>query len=156
MAAYRRLYDSRHLQADCQEPGSAPGYLFRTAGGRRARQTDATPDRRPADQSTAPTRRRRPALPAGDDVTTSAGTGNAVVRLVGRRRFSDEFRPVSGRRGRPRVRGRRADVDGRGGPAPRRGRDLAAASPRDARPAPGRVAGGPRRPRRTVAGRRRP
>ena len=23
MAAYRRLYDSRHLQADCQEPGSA-------------------------------------------------------------------------------------------------------------------------------------
>ena len=25
MAAYRRVYDSRHLQADCQEPGSAPG-----------------------------------------------------------------------------------------------------------------------------------
>ena len=24
MAAYRRAYDSRHLQADCQEPGSAP------------------------------------------------------------------------------------------------------------------------------------
>jgi len=24
MAAYRRVYDSRHLQADCQEPGSAP------------------------------------------------------------------------------------------------------------------------------------
>ena len=23
-AAYRRVYDSRHLQADCQEPGSAP------------------------------------------------------------------------------------------------------------------------------------
>jgi len=23
MAAYRRIYDSRHLQADCQEPGSA-------------------------------------------------------------------------------------------------------------------------------------
>jgi len=23
MAAYRRFYDSRHLQADCQEPGSA-------------------------------------------------------------------------------------------------------------------------------------
>ena len=22
--AYRRIYDSRHLQADCQEPGSAP------------------------------------------------------------------------------------------------------------------------------------
>jgi len=22
--AYRRVYDSRHLQADCQEPGSAP------------------------------------------------------------------------------------------------------------------------------------
>jgi len=22
MAAYRRVYDSRHLQADCQEPGS--------------------------------------------------------------------------------------------------------------------------------------
>jgi len=21
---YRRVYDSRHLQADCQEPGSAP------------------------------------------------------------------------------------------------------------------------------------
>ena len=37
MAAYRRVYDSRHLQGDCQEPGSAPepyarqssmGYLF--------------------------------------------------------------------------------------------------------------------------------
>ena len=24
MAAHRRVYDSRHLQADCQEPGSAP------------------------------------------------------------------------------------------------------------------------------------
>ena len=24
MAAYRRVYDSRHLQADCQEWGSAP------------------------------------------------------------------------------------------------------------------------------------
>jgi len=24
MAAYRRVYDCRHLQADCQEPGSAP------------------------------------------------------------------------------------------------------------------------------------
>jgi len=37
MAAYRRVYDSRHLQVDCQEPGSAPepyarqssiGYLY--------------------------------------------------------------------------------------------------------------------------------
>ena len=24
MAAYRRVYDSHYLQADCQEPGSAP------------------------------------------------------------------------------------------------------------------------------------
>ena len=24
MAAYRRVYDSHHLQSDCQEPGSAP------------------------------------------------------------------------------------------------------------------------------------
>ena len=24
MAAYHRVYDSRHVQADCQEPGSAP------------------------------------------------------------------------------------------------------------------------------------
>ena len=24
MTAYRRVYDLRHLQADCQEPGSAP------------------------------------------------------------------------------------------------------------------------------------
>ena len=24
MAAYHRVYDSRQLQADCQEPGSAP------------------------------------------------------------------------------------------------------------------------------------
>jgi len=24
MAAYRRVHDSRHLQADCQEPGLAP------------------------------------------------------------------------------------------------------------------------------------
>ena len=24
MAAYRRVYDSRHLRANCQEPGSAP------------------------------------------------------------------------------------------------------------------------------------
>jgi len=37
MAAYRRVYDSRQLQADCQKPGSAPepyarqssmGYLY--------------------------------------------------------------------------------------------------------------------------------
>jgi len=37
MAAYRRIYDSPHLQADCQEPGSAAepyagqssmGYLY--------------------------------------------------------------------------------------------------------------------------------
>ena len=37
MAAYRRVYDLHHLQADCQEPGSAPepnslqssmGYLY--------------------------------------------------------------------------------------------------------------------------------
>jgi len=37
MAVYRRVYDSRHLQADCQEPGLAPelyarqssiGYLY--------------------------------------------------------------------------------------------------------------------------------
>jgi len=37
MAAYRQVYDSRHLQADCKEPGSAPepyarqlsmGYLY--------------------------------------------------------------------------------------------------------------------------------
>jgi len=37
MATYHRVYDSRHLQADCQEPGSAPepyarqssmGYLY--------------------------------------------------------------------------------------------------------------------------------
>ena len=37
MAAYHRVYESRHLQADCQEPGSAPepyaqqlsmGYLY--------------------------------------------------------------------------------------------------------------------------------
>jgi len=37
MAAYRQVYDSCHLQADCQEPGSAPepyarwssmGYLY--------------------------------------------------------------------------------------------------------------------------------
>ena len=37
MAAYHRVYDSRHLQADCQKPGSAPepydrqssmGYLY--------------------------------------------------------------------------------------------------------------------------------
>jgi len=26
MAAYRRVYDSRHLQADCQEPVSAAEY----------------------------------------------------------------------------------------------------------------------------------
>ena len=24
MADYSRVYDSRHLQADCEEPGSAP------------------------------------------------------------------------------------------------------------------------------------
>ena len=29
MAAYRQVYDSRHLQADYQEPGSAPEpYLY--------------------------------------------------------------------------------------------------------------------------------
>jgi len=30
MAAYRRAYDSRHLQADCQESGSAPPLRFLT------------------------------------------------------------------------------------------------------------------------------
>ena len=34
MAAYRRVYDSRHLQADCQEPGSAPGPYVRIEYGR--------------------------------------------------------------------------------------------------------------------------
>jgi len=29
MAAYRRLYDSRHRHADCQEPGSAPEHYAR-------------------------------------------------------------------------------------------------------------------------------
>ena len=29
MAAYRRVYDSRHLQAGCKEPGSAPEPLAR-------------------------------------------------------------------------------------------------------------------------------
>ena len=27
MAAYRRVHDSRHLQADCQEPGISSGTL---------------------------------------------------------------------------------------------------------------------------------
>jgi len=31
MAAYRWVYDSRHLQADCQVPGSAPELLSRAA-----------------------------------------------------------------------------------------------------------------------------
>ena len=30
MAAYRRVYDSRHLQADCQQPGSAPEPYIRS------------------------------------------------------------------------------------------------------------------------------
>ena len=29
MAAYHQVYDSRHLQADCQEPGSAPEHYAR-------------------------------------------------------------------------------------------------------------------------------
>jgi len=36
MAAYRRVYDLRHLQADCQEPGSAPEH---TTLGNRERAT---------------------------------------------------------------------------------------------------------------------
>ena len=55
MAAYRRVYDSRHVQADCQEPGSAPepyawqssmGYTFTCLFGRvsgESRQTAAWP-----------------------------------------------------------------------------------------------------------------
>jgi len=59
MAAYRRVFDSRHLQADCQEPGSAPepygrqwsiGYLYifiSSSGNRRTDErtdtTDSTP-----------------------------------------------------------------------------------------------------------------
>ena len=31
MAAYRRVYDSRHLQADCQGPGSAPELYARSS-----------------------------------------------------------------------------------------------------------------------------
>jgi len=47
MAAYRGVYDSRHLQADCQEPGSAPepyarqssmGYLYLFTLSRRSAQ----------------------------------------------------------------------------------------------------------------------
>ena len=30
MAAYRRVYDCRHLQADCQEPGSARSGTLRS------------------------------------------------------------------------------------------------------------------------------
>jgi len=33
MAAYRQVYDLRHLQADCQEPGSAPE-PYAMSGGR--------------------------------------------------------------------------------------------------------------------------
>jgi len=33
MAAYRRFYDSRHLQADCQEPASAPEPCARQSSG---------------------------------------------------------------------------------------------------------------------------
>ena len=33
MAAYRRLYDSRHLQADCQELGSALEYARQSSMG---------------------------------------------------------------------------------------------------------------------------
>ena len=32
MAAYRQVYDSRHLQADCQETGSAPEPYARQSG----------------------------------------------------------------------------------------------------------------------------
>ena len=32
MVAYRRVYDSRHLLADCQEPGSAPEPYARQSG----------------------------------------------------------------------------------------------------------------------------
>ena len=32
MAAYRRVYDSHHLQADCQELGSAPEPYARLSG----------------------------------------------------------------------------------------------------------------------------
>jgi len=31
MASYRLVYDSRHMQADCQEPGSAPEAYARSA-----------------------------------------------------------------------------------------------------------------------------
>jgi len=55
MAAYRLVYDSLHLQANCQEPGSAPkpyaryssmGYLY----------LFYWPDRGQTDRVTAPTR----------------------------------------------------------------------------------------------------
>jgi len=36
MAAYRQVYDLRHLQADCQEPGSAPE-PYAMSGGRGAK-----------------------------------------------------------------------------------------------------------------------
>jgi len=32
MAAYRRVYDSRHLQADCQEPELVPETYARQSG----------------------------------------------------------------------------------------------------------------------------
>ena len=33
MADYRRVYDTRHLQADCQEPGSAPACMQKCSSG---------------------------------------------------------------------------------------------------------------------------
>ena len=39
---YRRVYDSRHLQADCQEPGSAPEpHVRQSSMGYLLEQTDA-------------------------------------------------------------------------------------------------------------------
>ena len=52
MAACRRVYDSRHMQADCQEPGSAPGTLFvATTEPRRRRKTAVVAQLRQTDVS---------------------------------------------------------------------------------------------------------
>jgi len=46
MTAYRRVYDSHHLQADCQEPGSAMGYLLASITGKIPSQKNPDTDTR--------------------------------------------------------------------------------------------------------------
>ena len=80
MAAYRRVYDSRHRQADCQEPGSAPDPTL----GNRVRATCKVYDECSAVRRTGAVRSSVELVsgPAGAAETAVSVAADVVTRVV--------------------------------------------------------------------------